>query len=502
MNKQSKILLNVAIVALLAVVAMLILTACNEVVPVSIAVTGTDEIYLDEFDYADYTITVTYSDGTTQMLPLTAQYLSADDQAKLTTAGKHTITVNYQDLTTTFTVRLNNREVLDLTFADATVVYDGQPHSLQVTGLPDGATVTYDGNGQVNAGVYTVTAIVTLPDGQPQTLTATLTITKATYDISGITFADETVTYDGQAHSLAISGSLPQGATVTYTDNGQTAVGTYTVIATITIPNYYDITLTATLTIVEAVGTEGLIYEMSGDCYKVVKYNGKSSDVIIPSTYMGLPVTIIDANAFGDRSIESVVIPNSVTSIEMSAFGGCRSLTTVTIGNGVTFIGIQAFAGCTSLTSITLPDSVTYLDDRAFASCVNLESVSLGNSVTSIGNNAFYQCYNIMSITMPDSLTSIGENAFYNCSSLTSITIPDNVTYIGNSAFCYCPNLETVYYGGTEEQWEQIDIGKYNNYSLTEATRYYYSESKPDPFVADMYWHWVDEIQTVWKEND
>ncbi len=60
------------------------------------------------------------------------------------------------------------------------------------------------------------------------------------------------------------------------------------------------------------------------------------------------------------------------------------------------------------------------------------------------------------------SVTSIGEYAFSDCTGLTSITIPDSVTSIGNSAFWGCNELKTVYYGGSEEQWNKISIGSDN----------------------------------------
>ena len=98
------------------------------------------------------------------------------------------------------------------------------------------------------------------------------------------------------------------------------------------------------------------------------------------------------------RSLTSITVPNSVTSIEPATFEECRSLTSITIPNSVISIGYRAFSQCSSLTSITVP-----------------------NSVKSIGDFAFYDCYSLTSITIPNSVTSIGEGAFLNCRSLTSI---------------------------------------------------------------------------------
>ncbi len=78
------------------------------------------------------------------------------------------------------------------------------------------------------------------------------------------------------------------------------------------------------------------------------------TDIVIPCSYMGKPVTVISNSAFaGCVSITSIEIPDSVTSIGQEAFNGCTNLTSVIIGNGVTFIDKRAFMYCSSLASVT-----------------------------------------------------------------------------------------------------------------------------------------------------
>ncbi len=62
----------------------------------------------------------------------------------------------------------------------------------------------------------------------------------------------------------------------------------------------------------------------------------------------------------------------------------------------------------------------------------------------------------------------IRKRAFYLCSSLTSMTIPGSVTSIGDYAFSYCNSLETIYYTGSEEQWNE-SVGD-NSYDLEDVT--------------------------------
>ena len=54
-----------------------------------------------------------------------------------------------------------------------------------------------------------------------------------------------------------------------------------------------------------------------------------------------------------DCKLISIVIPDNVTSIGMSAFWGCSSLTSITIGNNVVSIGNSAFCNCDELNIIT-----------------------------------------------------------------------------------------------------------------------------------------------------
>ena len=92
----------------------------------------------------------------------------------------------------------------------------------------------------------------------------------------------------------------------------------------------------------------------------------------------------------------------------------------------------------------------------------DIKEFKIPDHIKSIGDYAFGECSNLISITIPNSVTSIGEFAFSSCSNLTSITIPNSVTSIEDGAFYYCNNLETVYYSGTKEDWDKIEIDNSN----------------------------------------
>ena len=162
-------------------------------------------------------------------------------------------------------------------------------------------------------------------------------------------------------------------------------------------------------------------------------------------------VTSIAESTFsGCRGLTSLAIPTGVTSIGEGAFRGCKGLTSLTIPSGVTSIGGGAFNGCSGLTSITLPSAITKVDDYTFYGCSGLTSLTLPDGVISIGEYAFSGCSGLTSLTIPAEVTSIGRYAFSGCSSLTSITIPAGVTRIDNYAFRDFDGLETVYWNAAE----------------------------------------------------
>ena len=115
---------------------------------------------------------------------------------------------------------------------------------------------------------------------------------------------------------------------------------------------------------------------------------------------------------------------------------------------GISEIGPYAFYKHECLESVIIPNSVTSIGSGAFWSCTGLTSIAIPDRVLIIGSNAFSGCKGLTSITIPDSVMSIGEGVFYGCTGLTSVTIPSSVTSIGIDAFRDCTGLTSVVYRG------------------------------------------------------
>ena len=175
-------------------------------------------------------------------------------------------------------------------------------------------------------------------------------------------------------------------------------------------------------------------------------------------------LTYIGSQAFFGKQLISVVLPNSLKTIENQAFsytsltqvvipdgvevisGGAFSynpILNVTIPNSVKTIGNEVFDYNARLKEVVIPYGVETIGGHAFNYCQNLTKINIPNSVTTIGDSAFQHCEQLNSIDIPNSVISIGGSAFSN-SGLISIVLPNSITEIHNSTFSNCYNLESV----------------------------------------------------------
>lgn len=170
---------------------------------------------------------------------------------------------------------------------------------------------------------------------------------------------------------------------------------------------------------------------------------------------------------FMDWTLESIILPNSITTIGDNAFLRCQNLETVGMSESIKIIGNNAFEDCRKLVSITLPDGLTDIGEYAFAftgltslsipgsvkamgllafgQCAELADVIISDGVQSIGPGAFAGCRNLISVSIPNSVTSIGDSAFSGCENMAEMVIPDNVTHIGDYAFEQCSSLASIH---------------------------------------------------------
>lgn len=92
-------------------------------------------------------------------------------------------------------------------------------------------------------------------------------------------------------------------------------------------------------------------------------------------------------------------------------------------GLPVTEIGNNAFNGCKSLESVTLGENIEIIGWNTFVDCISLSNIIIPNSVKQIGFNAFENTA-IKEIEIPSSIEEVGAAVFYNCPKLTDVYLP------------------------------------------------------------------------------
>ena len=162
--------------------------------------------------------------------------------------------------------------------------------------------------------------------------------------------------------------------------------------------------------------------------------------------------------------LKSVIIPDSVTTIEANAFNGCEGA--LRNENGVNYADDWAISCDAGITLLTLADGIRGIADSAFEDRFGVISITIPSSVADIGDYAFSGCtaeiiwedeptiqkigelafagYAGSTLTIPNSVTTLENYAFADCTGLTSIIIPDSVTSIGSGAFSGCRSLESI----------------------------------------------------------
>lgn len=196
-------------------------------------------------------------------------------------------------------------------------------------------------------------------------------------------------------------------------------------------------------------------YEILNDgTLRLYQYEGTDTNIVVPDTIDGRKVTVLGNSTFQyctqASDIESVTLPDSLTTIEKNAFYNCEKLKSVTIPQNVSSIGLAAFVeglSESSLTEIKVDPENPYFSEKdgvvfskdgtkliVFPSGRSGD-YQIPDGTVSVGDYAFYYCVNVSSITVPGSVRSLGEGAFGNCSSLTKTVLNEGLEEIGEYAF-------------------------------------------------------------------
>ena len=142
----------------------------------------------------------------------------------------------------------------------------------------------------------------------------------------------------------------------------------------------------------------------------------------------------IGDNVFGSCALTSLNIPGGVTKIADNFVNGCRELSYINVSEendnylsseGILFTKdmkklIRCPAG-TKLTDYSIPESVLSLEFSAFENCKSLRSVIIPSGVSWLQSGTFRRCTSLESLTIPRNINCIGGDFISGCSVLTSV---------------------------------------------------------------------------------
>ena len=286
-----------------------------------------------------------------------------------------------------------------ITFNDKVVDYDGKAHKIEISGAPSFATVQYSNAGPfVNAGTYTVNVTISASGYETLQLSAKLTINKI--DFVGVEFNDAEFNYDGNAHEITISGSLPSTASVTYSSNvngitnSAVEIGAYTVTATITDQNYNTLELTAELKITATEDERFMAFANNGTLYfqnaldddEFYLYDFNSSEV----KRIG-GENALDVIAYSDNGVAFASKSLFMSSIKTATYDGTTLNVETVLTENARYIQIKGQLVYYCKNGLTNNSSGIYVADCSSSEpTITCLSVGKAHYLTMVGNVLYF----------------------------------------------------------------------------------------------------------------
>lgn len=187
----------------------------------------------------------------------------------------------------------------------------------------------------------------------------------------------------------------------------------------------------------------------------------------LESVIMADSVTEIGSYSFSAcKNLSDVVMSEGLIKIGGGAFEE-TAIAKIELGNKLVNIGPWAFNLCKQLQSVTIPDSVTTIGQAAFMNCKKIENITIPDNVTKMGESAFQNCSALQSVTLGSGLTWLETGVFANCTSLKTIHIPGNIADIYSGAFSGCEKLTTVDFGNGVRN---VDVSAFSGCDISTVT--------------------------------
>lgn len=185
------------------------------------------------------------------------------------------------------------------------------------------------------------------------------------------------------------------------------------------------------------------------------RYNGGLTDIHLSST-----LSMIDEFAFGECGFSHIILPNSLASIQASAFINNSYLTSITIPERVEGIGAACFENNAALDTVTFLTEIhtMTIGNNAFNKCPRLSHVNITHmdswAETNFNNDKanpantshhiFMNGQEVINVVLPDNTLYVNSNAFNGCTAITSVDMPKSIQHVNDDIFTGCSSLKSV----------------------------------------------------------
>lgn len=255
----------------------------------------------------------------------------------------------------------------------------------------------------------------------------------------------------------------------------------------------------------ENLGNTEISYKTVGDTLTVKSVPNKSNvtEIVIPDTYEGLPVTSIeDFAAVNLEFVTTIKIGKNVEKIGNWAFANNQALISFTVDpenqHFCSVDGVLFTKDMQVLVAYPLAKDVTVTKDEN-GNEVRKSSYAIPDGVETIRTKAFYKCQTLFELTIPDSVTTIEEKAFFRCSSLNSLVLPKSIQVIGKDAFAYCSAITEVEISDTI-----VAIGDYAFFNCSSLKKVTVNKKEADVTLGEKWYPTnnglnMDDLEIIWK---
>lgn len=307
----------------------------------------------------------------------------------------------------------------------------------------------------------------------------TATVTAGVNSYEGDFVIPEIVMWDGVDYTVT---AIAEDAfySFVYTGHGYRTVQSH--ITSVTIPksvisigNAFYLSKELTSIVVDE---NNKVYDSRNNCNSIIETATNKLIVGCVNSVIPSDIVIIGENAFYRRGLTKVDLPEGLKEIQDHAFSGNKEMQSVVLPNTLTTIGTESFSYC-NLKSIEIPVSLNRLgtNSSSFEGNMNLEKIVVaeGNQCFSSpgGCNAIvntrmksivqgcsstvipegitkldyfsFRSTGIKKLVIPEGVGNLGDYTFYGCERLEEITFPSTTSFIGSVAFYDCISLKKIY---------------------------------------------------------